>query len=85
MDTRAQSVGLARFILSLIVGAPVIWIVWQITDPILTGASNATNSTQANEATTWLNQGIDWLPILFLLIAFFGVIVLSIYQRELLR
>lgn len=85
MDNRAQSVGLARFILSIIVGAPVVWIVWKVTDPILTGARGATNSSQANEATTWIGQGIDWLPILFLLIAFFGVIVLSIYQRELLR
>lgn len=84
MDNRAQSIGLARFILSLIVGAPVVWIVWKITDPILTGARTATNNTKANQATTWLEQGVNYMPIWFLLVAFFGIIVLAIYQRELL-
>lgn len=84
MDNRAQSVGLARFMLSLIAAAPITWIVWQTTGRILPGAKNATSNSSANQATTWLQQGIDYLPIWFLLVAFFGLIILSIYQRELL-
>jgi hypothetical protein len=84
-DTRAQSMGIARFILSLIAGVPVIWIVWKISTPILSGARATTNSTKANQATTWLEQGINWMPIWFLIVSFFGIVVLAIYQRELLR
>lgn len=85
MDNRAMSVGLARFILSLVMGAPILWITFQITDPILSRASNSTSNPDANQATDWFGAGIGWLPIAFLLIAFFGVIVLAIFQRELLR
>jgi len=84
-DTRAQSVGLARFILSLIAGAPVVWIVWEVTSKILPGAKDATSNAKANEATTWIQQYIEYLPMVFILVAFMGVLVLAIYQRELLR
>lgn len=84
MDTRAQSIGLARFILSLIAGVPVIWIVWTITGKILPGARTATNDSQANQATTWIEQGVEFMPVWFLLVGFFGIIVLAIFQRELL-
>jgi len=84
-DTRAQSVGLARFILSLTAGAPVIWIVWEVTSKILPGAKDATNNSKANEATTWIQQAIDYMPLWFLIVSFMGVIILAIYQREILR
>jgi hypothetical protein len=85
MDNRAQSVGIARFILSLIAAAPIVWIVWQTTSRILPGAKNATSHSQANQATVWIQDGIDWLPVAFLLVAFFGIVILAIYQREVLR
>jgi len=84
MDDRGQSVGLARFILSLIGAAPVVWIVWETTGRILPGAKNATSHSQANQATTWIQDAIDYMPIWFLLVAFFGVVILAIFQRELL-
>jgi len=84
-DTRAQSMGLARFILSLIAGVPVLWIVFEISTPILSGARETTNSTQANQATTWMEQGVNFMPVWFLLVAFFGILTLAIFQRELLR
>jgi hypothetical protein len=84
-DNRAQSVGLSRFILSLIAGAPVVWIVWEVTSKILPGAKDATNNAKANEATTWIQQYIDYLPMVLLLTAFMGILVLAIYQREVLR
>lgn len=77
--------GLVRFILSLIVGAVCVWIVYLMSKRILPGARTATNSTKANQATTWIEQGVSWYPIALLLIAFFGVLVYSIYSREMLR
>jgi len=85
MDNRAQSIGISRFILSLVVGAFVTWIVWLVTDPILSYAGNTTSNSQANQATTWFQDLTGYLPIAFLLIGFFGVIVLAIFQREVLR
>jgi hypothetical protein len=85
MRDRAQSVGLARFILAYIGGAPVLWILLLVSGKILPGAREATNSSQANQATTWIDQGIQFFPIWYLLVGFFGLIVLSIFQRELLR
>ena len=77
-DNRAQSVGLARFILSLIAGAPVVWIVWEVTSKILPGAKESTDHAKANQATTWIQQYIDYLPMVLLLTAFFGVLILTI-------
>jgi len=71
--------------LSLIAAAPITWIVWETTSRILPGAKNATSDPQANQATVWIEQGIDYFPIALLIISFIGLIVLSIYQRELLR
>jgi len=85
MDNRAQSIGLARFLLSLIVAAPLTWILWQVSDRILPEAKNATSNGTANQATVWIQDGVQWFPVALLLISFFGVIVLAIYQRELLR
>lgn len=82
MDNRAQSIGIARYILGLIVGAVMVWIVTLITDPILSGSENATSNAAANQATTWLSQWVDWFPMLFLLISFVGIIVYSIFVRE---
>jgi len=85
MDNRAQSIGLARFFLSLLVGVPVVWIVWKVTDPILQGSKNATNNATANQATDWISQGVNWLPVWILLLSFMGIMILAIYQRELLQ
>jgi hypothetical protein len=85
MRDRAQSVGLARYILAFIAGVPILWIVWKITGPILEGSREATNSTQANQATTWFQQGVDFLPVWYLIVGLFGLLVLAVFQREVLR
>lgn len=84
-DTRGQSIGIARFFLSLIVAAIVGWIVELVATPVLQGTLDASNNAQANEATNWFLTGVDYLPIAFMIIAFFGLITLSIFQREVLR
>jgi uncharacterized membrane protein len=81
-DTRAQSIAIMRFFLSLIVGGILCWILWEVTDPILDGASSATTNAKANQATTWFEQAIDWFPLYFLLIAVFGLVAVAVYQRR---
>jgi len=86
MDSRAQgSISVARFFLGLIVGAILFWILSKIATPILSGAKETTNAPQANQATTWFQQGVDFLPVWYLIIGLFGLLVLAVFQREVLR
>lgn len=82
MDTRAQSIGIIHFFVSLGVGAIVFWIVSEIGSPILSGAESATTNGTANQATGWLQTGLDYLPMIFLFIAFFGITALAVFQRR---
>lgn len=81
MDNRAQSIGIIHFFVSLGVGAIVLWIVQKIGSPILSGAETATTNGTANQATNWLQTGVDYLPMIFLFIAFFGITALAVFQR----
>lgn len=81
-DTRAQSVGIAQFFLSLVVALIVAWIVKRIATPILDGAS--ANTQTGAQATAWITTGIDSLFLAFLVIAVFGVVALAVFQREVL-
>lgn len=82
MNDRAQSIGIAQFILTLVVGAFVIYLVTAVGDAVLPGAQNATTNATANQATTWLQSVPDMLPIIILVIGFFSLIVLAIFRRE---
>lgn len=81
---RASSIGIIRFFLSLIVGAVVTWIVWEVANPILDGARESTTSPEAAQGTEWFQLLVDNLPITFLMIAFFGLIALATFQRQVL-
>jgi TRAP-type C4-dicarboxylate transport system permease large subunit len=82
MDNRAQSIGIAGFFISLVVGGIVYWVVDLVTDPILTRASEATTNAQANQATEWFRTAVEYMPILFMMLAFFGLISYSVWSRE---
>lgn len=82
---RAQSIGTVRYFLALVVGAFGFWLVSLIADPMLSGARDTTNSTTAHQGSNWLEAGVNFLPIAFLLIGFFGIVALAIFQRERLR
>lgn len=84
-DTRGQPIGLGRFFLSLIVGAILIFIVATVTSPILDRARNTGQTQTAADATSWFQSAVDLLPIVFLLIAFFGILAVAVFQREVLR
>lgn len=77
--------GNARLFFSLFVGAIVIWLVSEITSPLFDHAKEDGSGRVATQGTTWLQQFGDFLPIMFLLIAFFGIIAYSVFKREVLR
>lgn len=77
---RAQ-IGIVRFFAALALGAPLAYLAVQVTDPILDRAADQSAGTAAAQTTGWLQTGGDMLVIIFLVISFFGLIALSIYQR----
>lgn len=80
MDDRAQAVGIARLFLSLIGGAAVYWVVDETTGAIFPHIADASNSAKADSATAWFQTAVDIMPIIFAVVAFFGLIILSVYQ-----
>lgn len=85
MVDRAQSIGIARFLLGLIVAAVVSWILTLVTAPLLERAETTTGSETANQGTQWFTQGVEWFPIFALLVSVLGLIVYGVYVREVSR
>lgn len=81
-DERGLALGIAALVLSLIVGAIIIWIVDMTTAPLLNHAANATTDTTANTATEWFRSYVGLLPGIFMVLALFGTIVYAVYTRE---
>lgn len=84
-DDKADAIGNLRLFASLFVGAVVIYIVTKVTGPLFAEAKEDGSGQVASQGTTWLQQFGDFLPIMFLLIAFFGVIAYSVFKREVMR
>lgn len=82
-NNRGISIGISQFLLTLAVGAIMLYLISQVSENVLPGAREATNNETANQGTAWIQQGVDLLPIVILLIAFLSLIVLAVYQREL--
>jgi len=83
-DERAQSVGIAKFLLSMVVALVLAWIVSTITEPILSRASAAGETATATQATGWFSAAVGNLFVFFLIIGVFGIVALAVYQREVL-
>lgn len=85
MDDRAQgAVNLGRLFLALLVGAAVVWIVGEVTAPLFEYTSAHSDDPTAAQGSAWLQEGIDFMPALFLFITFFGVVAAAVYSREVL-
>lgn len=85
MDNRAQAIGISQLFLGLGVGAVVFWIVSEVASPMFDIAKEQGSGEVATNGTTWLQQGVNFLPIVFLMISFFGLIAYSVYTRGVLR
>lgn len=81
-DDRAQSVGIMRLFLGLIVGAIVVFLVTRVTNPLFSRATDKATTATGSEAIGWFEAVVTYLPVAFVLISFFGILVLSIYKRE---
>ena len=60
----------------------MIFIVMQITEPLLETVGPYTEGTEAESGTVWLSFAVDYLPIVILGIAFFGFIAYSVFIRR---
>lgn len=81
-DTRAQSIGIVRFFATLIIGAPLAYFAYRITEPILSRAETQAAGTQAAQTSQWLSTFGTYIVFIFLVVSFFGLVVLSLYQRR---
>ena len=85
MDTRAQgAINISRALLALVGGGIIIWIVNEVTSPLLDHANQAGSDPVATTGTNYLTIGVNQLPLLFLMITFFGTIAYAVYSREVL-
>lgn len=81
-DTRAQAVGYSNFFLALLVGAIMFWVVDAVTSPILATARDHGSDPVAEKSTGWITEFINTLPLMWLFIAFFSLVVLSVFLRK---
>lgn len=85
-DERAQSVGLARFFMSVFVVGTLLWFILdRLGTPLLQGAKNATSNGTANSASNMFIDFIGLVPVIMIIVGFMGIVLLAIYQREVLR
>lgn len=82
MDTRGQTIGYVRFFAALIIGGMLAFFAAKVTSPILNRASEQSAGTAAEPASGWLITFGDNMVVIFLLVSFFGLIALAIFQRR---
>jgi hypothetical protein len=78
-----QALGFIRLVASLLGGALMLWMFFPAFDMIMSGAAErAPGGYGGMEANRWLQTGANQLPIVFLLLGFFGFIALAVFQRR---
>jgi len=85
-DTRGQgAIGVGRYLLGLVVGIIVIWVVNAIARPILTMAGEQGSGQTATQGTAYMTGAVDALPLVVLLVSLFGIIVYAVITRQVAR
>ena len=86
-DARGQATGIGNFILALGVGAILAWIIWLVTEPLFSNAAiqPAANDSVGTTANSWFEAFFANYPIFVLFAAFFSLLALAVFQREVLR
>ena len=82
MDDRGQPIGIDRFFAALVIGAMLSFFAIKVTTPILDRAGEQSAGTAAEPATGWLTTFGEYSVLIFLLVSFFGLVVLAIFQRR---
>jgi len=82
MDNRADAQGIARLFLGLGVAVVIIWVVNLVTDPMFDYLGRQPPDATGAQGTQWLQAGIDFLPLFFLLVSFFGLVAYSVFKRQ---
>lgn len=78
-----QAIGFVRLVASLFGGAILLWMFWEPFDMIMdTAERDAPGGYGGVEANEWLRLGSEQLPVVFLLLGFFGFIALAVFQRR---
>lgn len=78
-----QAMGFIRLVVTLGIGAVLFHFFWGGYSAILdTARENAPGGHGAVQANDWLRTGGEQLPLVFLLMAFFGFISLAVFQRR---
>lgn len=84
MDDRAQAIEISRLFLGLLVGAVVFWVVDSVAEPLLDIAGESGSGEVAAQGTSYMTEGVAFLPVVFLFISFFGLIAYSVFSRQVL-
>lgn len=83
MRPLGQALGFIRLVAGLFGGAVLLWAFWEPFYMILDVAeSNTTPDGPGAEANEYLRIGAEQLPVVFLLLAFFGFIAYAVFQRR---
>lgn len=88
MDNRGQAMGIARFLLAAGVGAILVFLMTEITTPLLDTAHDKTSAGSVyREGNEWLQLATDPQTLLLwmLLVSLFGLVAYSVFRREMLR
>jgi len=85
-DSRALTVAFVKLIMSLGLGAAVLWVIFEAQANILPDArSAAPGGLGGIQMADWLVTGKELLPFVFLFVAFFGFIVRAVFERRSVR
>lgn len=81
-DTRGLTMSFVKLLASAGVGAIVLYAIYTAADPLLADArQRAPGGLGGMQANTWFQTALDILPGIFLFCAFFGFIVIAVYER----
>lgn len=77
----ADSITIFNAILALAAGAIVAYLARITALPLVDAATVYSSNHAAATGSAWLRTGVEWLPVIFLLLTLFGVVTVSVYNR----
>lgn len=84
-DDRGQATGIANFVLAIVIGAIMTWIIEMLLTFLGPMMESEANDPVARTAYDWSTVFLDNTAAIFLFCAVLSLLALSIYQRALIR